>query len=108
MLYGKSPWPIHHATDRKGSYNLYVFLLIGLPALFVYGVVLLKKGGLSPNQKKLVVVMSVNIAFVALTINFFELAENQRARFYTDSFSQILLVHFVHKRPWRKTRYTSP
>ena len=107
VLYGKSPWPIHYATDRKGTYNLYVFLLIGLPALFVYGVMLAKKGGLSPNQKKLVVVMLINIAFVALTINFFELAENQRARFYTDSFSLILLTNVIHERLWKKAKRAS-
>jgi hypothetical protein len=102
LLYGKSPWPIRYATDRKASYNLYVILIVALPLLFVYGTrLLLRKDGLSREQKTMVAVMIFNIAFVALTINFFELAENQRARFYTDPFSLALLAHFIHDRVYK-------
>lgn len=102
LFYGKSPWPIRYATDRKASYNLYVILIVALPLLFVYGVRLLtRKSELSREQKTMVAVMIFNIAFVALTINCFELAENQRARFYTDSFSLVLLAHFIHVRAWK-------
>jgi hypothetical protein len=102
LLYGKSPWPIRYATDRKASYNLYVILLIALPFLLVYGIrLLIRKDELSRKQKTIVAVMIFNVAFVALTINFFELAENQRARFYTDSFSLVLLAHFIHMRAWK-------
>jgi hypothetical protein len=98
LFYGKSPWPITFKTDRKSEYNLYVILLIGLPLLFFYGVRLCLRGSqLSPETQTVVLLMLLNIAFVALTINFFELAENQRARFYTDSFSLILLGHFIQK-----------
>lgn len=101
LVYGKSPWHIRYATDRKGSYNLYVSLLLALPLVFFYGIRLLtRKDSLSRKQKTIVAIMVFNIAFVALTINFFELAENQRARFYTDSFSLVLLAHFIHARAW--------
>jgi len=102
LLYGKSPWPIRYATDRKASYNLYVILLVALPLLFLYGIRLLVRNvEISREQKTIVAVMIFNIAFVALTINFFELAENQRARFYTDSFSLVLLAHFIQARAWK-------
>jgi hypothetical protein len=107
LFYGKSPWPITFKTDRKSEYNLYVVLLIGLPLLFFYGVRLCLRGSqLSPETQTVVLLMLLNIAFVALTINFFELAENQRARFYTDSFSLILLGYFIQKHV-HKRDYTS-
>ena len=109
LLYGKSPWPLNYATDRKASYNFYVILLVVLPLLFLYGLILLlDKHKLTRQQKTIVGFMMLSIVFVAVTINFFELAENQRARFYTDSFSLILLGHFIQNRAWRSLRRVWP
>ena len=96
VFYGKSPWPISFKTDRKDAYNFYVFLLLGLPLLFWYGIRLTRKeSDLDTADRTLVLYLLFTIAFIALVINAFELAENQRARFYSDGFSLILFAHFL-------------
>jgi len=96
LCYGKSPWPIPFKTNRRAAYNFYIFLLLGLPLLFWYGTRLTtKESGLNTADRTLVLYMVFTIAFVALVINAFELAENQRARFYSDGFSLVLLAHFL-------------
>ena len=96
LFYGKSPWPIPFKTDRRAAYNFYIFLLLGLPLIFWYGIRLTRKeSGLDTADRTLVLYMIFTIAFVALVINAFELAENQRARFYSDGFSLVLFAHFL-------------
>jgi hypothetical protein len=95
-FYGKSPWPI---PFQKG-YNLYIFLLIGLPLLFLYGIwVSLGKApriiAFGPQKRVVVALVCFTILYVAVVINLFELAENQRARFYTDPLSLALLGVFI-------------
>ena len=73
--------------------RLYLFLLVGLPLLFRYGLLLgLRRGSpLTRDQRLLVLYACANILYVAVCANFVEVSENQRFRFTTDPLSIVLL-----------------
>lgn len=93
VLYGKLPVHLMHGGKE---YNIYLFLLLLLPLLFLFGVMLaLGKGKtgrtLTGDQRIVIAFMCFTVLYVAVIVNAFELAENQRARFYTDLFSLVFL-----------------
>jgi hypothetical protein len=97
VAYGKLPFdltqvrglPLH--TD--GERYIYLFLLIGLPAVLIYGVwrALDPRNDEPINRRLLLLLVCFNIAFVALIGNLFEVGENNRFRFMTDPLSAALL-----------------
>lgn len=125
VFYGKLPFdlislrrflPIY--TDIPGRY-LYLLLLIGLPALVLYGV---KLGLSSPstrrrldrNQRIVILYICFNIFYVAFVGNALETGENNRFRFMTDPLYLVLLglaiEHLLARRfrIARNTRGSSP
>ena len=98
LCYGRVPGyqvhpgslPIYYAPFTEP--RLYLFLLLGLPALVVCGGRLARRSHfLSPEQKLLLWYLCANIVYVALAANSFEVGENQRIRFMTDPLSVALL-----------------
>jgi hypothetical protein len=101
MFYGKLPYDLAkieslpiYTTYR--SHYIYIFLLIGLPFLFLYGLyIYLKSDIFNSSQKIVILFLCFNIAYMALIGNTFESGENNRFRFKTDPFSLILLGIFI-------------
>ena len=97
VFFGKFPWQVPFG---KG-YNLYVFLLIGLPLLYLYGVRLVlrpgSKSGLDGTQRLVALYMIANIAYITFLTNTLELAENQRGQFYTLAFVLVFLGVFLER-----------
>jgi hypothetical protein len=122
-LYGKIPCdlstihglPIH---DVKNRHFVYVFLILGLPAIAIYGLILLVRGAtgraageFTTAQYGLLLYMLFVIAYVCLVGNSFENSENNRFRFNTDAFSLVLLGLFLDRvviRRWRRTKNALP
>ena len=79
------------------AYTPYLFLLLGLPAIFLYGTTAAlspraKFPALSAAQKRLLLYLCLNILYVAVIGNSLERGENNRFRFVTDSFSLAILA----------------
>ena len=79
------------------AYTPYLFLLFGLPAIFLYGITAAlspraRFPAISPAQKRLLLYLCLNILYVAVLGNTLERGENNRFRFVTDSFSLAILA----------------
>jgi hypothetical protein len=80
-----------HGEERKS--HVYLLLLVGLPAILLYG---LKVGmfggprGIGPDDRVLILYLCFNVIYVALTVNLLSSAENNRYRYVTDPFYLIL------------------
>jgi hypothetical protein len=109
--YGKIPYyrlhlgaiPLYYAPYSEP--RLYLFLLVGLPLLLVFGFRVGWRRGhgrlaLSTRQRMLVLYLCLNIAFVAAVGNAFEVGENQRFRFAADPLYVVLLGLWVEQ--WRR------
>jgi hypothetical protein len=109
--YGKVPYyrlhlgaiPLYYAPYSEP--RLYLFLLVGLPLLLVFGIRVAWRRGhgrvaLSTRQRLLVLYLCLNIAFVAAVGNAFDVGENQRFRFATDPLYVVLLGLWVEQ--WRR------
>jgi len=82
------------------GYHVYLFLFIGLPLLFAYGLMLAlsrrsASAGLDRNRRIVILYFCLAMAFVAVPGNLLELTENNRYRFSTEPFSLVLLGLFI-------------
>ncbi len=87
------------------SYRFHLFLFLGLPLLFIYGLTLsLRKRSvakdrdpaiLDRSQRIVVAYLCLTIAYVAIVGNALETGENMRFRFQTDPFYVVLLGLFI-------------
>jgi hypothetical protein len=77
-------------TSPRGHF-LYLFLLLGLPALFAYGVRRALGRDSMPAERVTVGFLCFTIAYVALLGNLLQAGENNRFRFETDPLSLVLL-----------------
>jgi hypothetical protein len=113
LLYGKipryqvvlAPIPVYYAPYCQP--RLYVFLLLGLPLLLVFGLRLGWRGSVGPlsvgrDQRILVTYVCANIIFVAVVGNSFEVSENHRFRFSTDPLYVVLVGLFAE---WLRARW---
>jgi hypothetical protein len=111
--YGKVPYyrlhltaiPIYYAPYAEP--RLYLFLLLGLPLLLAFGLRAAWRPeryrlALSAPQRTLVLYLCLNIIFVAMVGNTFEVGENQRFRFATDPLYVTLFALWVEQ--WRRRR----
>jgi hypothetical protein len=108
-LYGKIPYDLAKLPgmpiyNRNNHHFVYLFLMLGLPALALYGLVLLVRGTtgrlpgeFTPAQYGLLLYMLFVIAYVCLVGNTFENSENNRFRFNTDGFYVVLLGLFIYR-----------
>lgn len=103
-FYGKLSFGAHLASIWPFSlipgYPLHFFLILGLPFFLGYGLVLslrkqAKSERLDRNQRIVILYMCLNIAYIAIVGNMFELGENSRFRFGTDAFYVALLGLFI-------------
>lgn len=114
-FYGKLPLNLSRVAklpiyDRKVRHYAYLFLLVGLPLVFVHGLRLALHGGrdtecLTRSQRMLLLYLCFNIAYVAFIGNAVEMGENNRFRFVTDPLYIVLLglaiEHLLARRPRR-------
>jgi hypothetical protein len=100
IFFGRWPW----SGDAEAPPR-YLTLIVGLPALFVFGLALAlrRSAGLRPSQRALLAFMCFTTAYVAVVGNLLELGENNRFRFETDPFSLVLLGVSVDAL-WRRFR----
>jgi hypothetical protein len=99
LFYGKIPGyrlrlggiRLYFAPASEPRLNL--FLVLGLPLVFGYGLRLAARrdSPLSRDQRLLVLYACANIVYVALVGNLVEVGENHRFRFTTDPLSVVLL-----------------
>jgi hypothetical protein len=101
LLYGKLPYDLSQIeglpvySDR--SHYLYLFLLLGLPLLILYGAWIAFFGKHLDESARIVTAYLVfNILFVAIIGNLFEAGENHRFRFLTDPMYVVILSLFIH------------
>ena len=90
------------------DYTPHLFLLLGLPALFCYGMwTAVSARPPAPNvsgaQKRLLLYLCLNILYVAVVGNAVERGENNRFRFVTDSFS-IAIFGMAAQQGWNALR----
>ena len=84
------PLPTYYAPYSEP--RLFLFLLLGLPALVIFGIRQARRSSfLSADQRLLLAYLCANIIFLALVGNSVEVGENQRFRFTTDPLSVVLL-----------------
>lgn len=88
LLSGRWPRPL--VEFKHGSYHAHVLLLIGLPAVFAFGVRAALQRGASLERRGLLLYVCFAIGWVALLGNSLEVGENNRFRFTTDPFSLAL------------------
>jgi hypothetical protein len=99
-----------HAQGAGLSLVLYsgVFLLIGLPALFIFGCRYLYRGvrkrTIDAPQALLLGFLLFNIAYCTMTANFLSSCENNRYRFPVDGFF-VVLAALALDQMWRKIIY---
>ena len=121
LFYGKipryrvalGPIPTYYAPYAEP--RLYAFLLVGMPLLLVLGFRLALRPGRTPlrltrDQRILLVYICLNIAYVAVVGNTFEVSENHRFRFTTDPLYVVLLglsVEWLKARRGERTRGTT-
>jgi len=119
-LYGKIPFdlatlPAIPLRDRTNHYYIYLFLLLGLPALVIYGLVLLIRGARKRSlaeftfaQYGLLLYAIFVIAYVCFVGNMFEGGgENNRFRFEAEGCYVVLLGLFIDRVLigwWRRRR----
>ena len=85
LLYGKLPW------EWGIGHTPYLFLLLGLPFVFFYGLRQAWKSRMTPSpHAALLWFLCLNILYVALIGNTLESGENNRFRFTTDPLSLLL------------------
>jgi len=114
LCYGKVPWyrlrlgsiPLYFAPGSEP--RVYAFLLLGLPALVVFGIrqaLRAQRNGLAldGNQRLLLLYLCFNIVYVALVGNTFEVSENNRFRFATDPLYVVLLGLVIERLRRRRT-----
>jgi hypothetical protein len=114
LFYGKVPRyrlhlggiPVYYAAPWAQP-RLYLFLLIGLPLLLLFGFRLAlrpRRTGLvlSADQRMLLLYVCLNILFVALVGNTLDVGENHRFRFATDPLYLLLLGLVIEQARWRK------
>jgi hypothetical protein len=113
LCYGKIPRyqvhlgsvPIYYAPYTQP--RLYLFLLLGLPLLLIAGLRRVIRGDLEPDQRRLLLYLCLNIAFVALVGNALEVSENHRFRFTTDPLYVVLLGLVVQQWMTRRAQRAS-
>jgi hypothetical protein len=112
IIYGKSPFDLseHSRMVAKTNTPPYVFLLLGLPLVLLYGVYrALRPGtfGLAPPQRALLLFLGFNIFMVAALGCTFDYLETARYRFTTDGLSLVLLGLLLHNTGlrWRGKRF---
>lgn len=118
LFYGKIPYDLSKIPQLPIYTNLsrhyvYLFLLLGLPLLFLFGLRAAVKGHaggltLTSDQRALVVFVCFNIGFVALVGNLLEAGENNRFRFMTDPLSLALLGLFLQGVATKRKAFSTP
>lgn len=92
-----------HVRGARGEpYDVYVLLILGLPALLLYGLWLGAGNGparapLTRAQRVALLFMCACIAYVAAVGNLLEAGENNRFRFMTDALSFCVLALVVER-----------
>ncbi|HEY2992809.1 MAG TPA: hypothetical protein VGM22_08360 [Methylomirabilota bacterium] len=100
LLYGRVALP-----RRQMPY--YLTLLLGLPALFVWGVRVARRAQAGPialdaGAHAIVILALLNVAYVAVAVNAAISTENMRFRYLTDGLSLVLLALLLER--WRRAR----
>lgn len=105
FFYGKLPcnlsqlsqWRTYLGRSLKRAHYVYIFLLIDLLFLVLYGWFASRHQStiLTLNQRRTLLYLCFNILYVALIGNLFEVGENHRFRFVTDPFTLTLLGIFM-------------
>lgn len=93
LCYGK--WPFSLASENplmaRGGHPPYVFLLAGLPLLFLYGVYrIIRPGGLDHVQRCVLVFLCFHIFMIAALGCALDFTDAARYRFMTDGYSVTL------------------
>jgi hypothetical protein len=84
IFYGRLP----KVKLLKSRRNLHIFLIIGLPFLFLYGV---KKSIHKSIKDKTIFYITLNILLITAVVNFIECGENHRMRYMIDPLFVILI-----------------
>ena len=110
VCFGKLPVDLRNVLPmaRVTGSPPYLFLLLGLPLLFLYGMFCVwqgRSGGQSFDaaQRWLLAYMLFNILYVAAVGIVFDFAETQRYRFSTDPFSLVFLGIVLQRLMERKS-----
>lgn len=95
-IYGKIDIPLSRYIPWLGAskHVPYVFLLVGLPALFAYGCWRVLRGR-EAGEKGVLLFMLFTILYVSASSIILELAETNRYRFEVDPFHLVLLGLFL-------------
>jgi 4-amino-4-deoxy-L-arabinose transferase-like glycosyltransferase len=86
LLYGALPGAFHLRGEAR---TLYLFPLLLLPALCLYGIHRARRED-DPAHRALLLYLLLTLAYVATVGNLFEVWENGRFRFYVDPFFAVL------------------
>jgi hypothetical protein len=93
VLYGRLPWSV---TYRDKEYFVYLFLVLGLPAAWIHGVLTIRRRAahglaLDENARLTLAYICFNVLYVAVLVTTLEVGENHRLRFVTDPLSLMLI-----------------
>jgi hypothetical protein len=109
-VYGEIDRGLPFRGERK---PVWIVLLLGLPAVFAFGAWLAARppdaSRLDPAARAVLIVLCVQIAFVAVVSNLLQVGENNRFRFITDPLSMVLLGLALSRiASWRRRTPAAP